>query len=437
MKFNPTPRLFGFWMCCALVVGNMIGSGIFMLPVALAPYGLNSVLAWLFTASGAVTLAVVFARLSRAFPRSGGPYAYTHAAFGAFPAFLVAWGYWISIWVGNAAIATGAVSYLTPLFPWVGNAPGRSATVTLIVLWMLTLVNCYGVRAVGWVQNLTTLMKLVPLLAVAGLGIWFVRGTQLAAAVPLSIGGTTAAATLTLWALLGLESATVPADRVQDPARTIPRATMVGTITTSVICLAACSVVLLLLPAEQLASSNAPFADVARRLWGERPAQFVAVFAAVSGFGALNGWILLQAELPRAMAIAGVFPRIFARESPRQTPTFALIFTSVLVSILVIMNFQTSMARIFTFMILLSTTACLIMYLLCSLALLTLMWKGRLEGARRGTASLAVVGVAATLYSLWTIVGAGREAALWAAVLLVLGVPVFALSRGSAVTLKA
>ena len=196
-------------MCCALVIGNMIGSGIFLLPVALAPYGLNSILAWLFTASGAVALAIVFARLSRAFRRAGGPYAYTHAAFGAFPAFLVAWGYWISIWVGNAAIATGAVSYLTPLFPWVGAVPGRSAFVTLVVLWLLTLVNCYGVRAVGWMQNVTTLMKLVPLVAVAGVGIWFVRGTQMVAPVPLSLGGTTAAATLTLWALLGLESATI------------------------------------------------------------------------------------------------------------------------------------------------------------------------------------------------------------------------------------
>ena len=432
MKSNRAPQQFGFWMCFALVVGNMIGSGIFMLPVALAPYGLNSVLAWLFTASGALALAVVFACLSRAFPHESGPYGYTHAAFGPFPAFLVAWGYWISIWVGNAAIATGAVSYLTPLFPWVGNAPGRSASVTLVVLWVLTLVNWYGVRAVGWVQNVTTVMKLMPLLAVAGIGVWFVRGTQLAAAVPLSLSGTTAAATLTLWALLGLESATVPADRVRNPARTIPRATMAGTITTAIICVAACSVVLLLMPAAQLANSNAPFADVARLLWGERPAQLVAFFAAVSGFGALNGWILLQAELPRAMASAGVFPRVFARQSPRHTPTFALMFTSVLVSILVIMNFHTSMAKIFTFMILLSTTACLIMYLLCSLALLSLMSKGRLEGARRGTASLAAVGVAATLYSLWTIVGAGREAALWAAVLLVLGVPVFALSRASA-----
>jgi basic amino acid/polyamine antiporter, APA family len=111
------PQLLGFWMCVALVVGNSIGSGVFLLPASLAPYGLNSVIAWGFTACGAILLAIVFARLSRAYPAAGGPYAYVQLAFGPFTAFIVAWGYWISIWVGNAAIATGAVSYLSPLLP--------------------------------------------------------------------------------------------------------------------------------------------------------------------------------------------------------------------------------------------------------------------------------------------------------------------------------
>src|SRR3984893_19159936 len=140
---NAHPHLLGFWMCVALVVGNSIGSGVFLLPASLAPYGLNSVVAWGMTACGALLLAIVFAQLSRAYPQPGGPYAYVRLAFGPFTAFIVAWGYWISIWVGNAAIATGAVSYLTPLFPWVGALPGRSAFVTLVVLWLLTLVNCY------------------------------------------------------------------------------------------------------------------------------------------------------------------------------------------------------------------------------------------------------------------------------------------------------
>ena len=311
-------------MCVALVVGNSIGSGVFLLPAALAPYGLNSVIAWAFTAGGALVLAIVFAQLSRAFPRAGGPYAYVNLAFGPFTAFIVAWGYWISIWVGNVSIATGAVSYLSPLMPWIATVPGASAAVTLLCLWLLTFVNCYGIRASGWVQSVTTVLKVLPLIAISALGLFSVRAATVTAAagIPLSVSGTTAAATVALWALLGLESATIPASKVRDPGRIIPRATLLGAALTALICIVACTTVLLLVPPKTLASSNAPFADLAAQYWGAAAGKIVAVFAAISGFGCLNGWILLQGELPNVMAKNGVFPRIFARDSARFTPTF-------------------------------------------------------------------------------------------------------------------
>jgi basic amino acid/polyamine antiporter, APA family len=425
------PQLLGFWMCVALVVGNSIGSGVFLLPAALAPFGLNSVIAWGFTACGALLLAVVFAALSRAFPQAGGPYAYVNLAFGPFTAFIVAWGYWISIWVGNVTIATGAVSYLSPLMPWVANVRGASAAVTLLVLWLLTAVNCYGIKASGWVQSITTVLKVVPLLAIAGLGLFSVRAATVhaAAGIPLSVSSVTAAATLTLWALLGLESATIPASKVRDPSRVIPRATLLGAALTALICIVACTAVLLLVPPKTLAASNAPFADLATQYWGNAAGKILAVFAAISGFGALNGWILLQGELPNVMAKNGVFPRIFARDSARFTPTFSLIFSSGLVSILILMNFQRSMVSLFTFMALLSTTACLVLYLLCSLALLRLQWSGQMPAPRGRTAALGIVGVIATVFSLWAIVGAGREAVLWGGALLAIGAPVYFLVR--------
>jgi APA family basic amino acid/polyamine antiporter len=164
-------RGLGFWMCTALVVGNMIGSGIFLLPAAIAPYGMNSVLAWLITAAGALFLAVVYAALGRAFPTSCGPYDYTRIAFGELAGFIVAWGYWISIWVGNAAIATGAVSYLSDLYPAIGTQP-TSAFATVGVIWVLTGVNVWGTRAAGSVQMVTTVLKVLPLIAIAGLGVF-------------------------------------------------------------------------------------------------------------------------------------------------------------------------------------------------------------------------------------------------------------------------
>ena len=422
------PQLLSFWMCVALVVGNSIGSGVFLLPASLAPFGLNSVVAWGFTAGGAILLAIVFARLSRAYPQAGGPYAYVRVAFGPLTAFIVAWGYWISIWVGNVTIATGAVSNLSPLLPWIAERPGASAAATLFLLWMLTLVNWYGIKASGWVQSVTTVLKILPLIGVAVLGLFSLRSSDVAAAattIPLSMSGITAASTLTLWALLGLESASIPADKVANPARTIPVATLLGTVVTALICALACTTVLLLVPPATLARSNAPFVDLATQYWGGGAGKVLAIFASISSFGALNGWILLQGELPRAMALRGEFPAIFARESARHTPGFALGFGSVLVTLLVLANYEKSMASIFTFTLLLSTTACLVMYAVCSAALLRLQWIGKLGPARRSSVALAIVGILATAYSLWAIIGAGPEPVAWGAVLLGLGVPLY------------
>jgi APA family basic amino acid/polyamine antiporter len=414
-------------MCVALVVGNSIGSGVFLLPASLAPYGLNSTIAWGFTAAGAIALAIVFARLSRAYPQAGGPYAYVNVAFGSLVAFIVAWGYWISIVVGNVTIVTGAVSYLSPLQPWIRDVPGASIAVSLFLVWLLTLVNWFGIKASGWVQSVTTVLKILPLCAVILLGVVTVRPADVAtvAQIPLKLGDVTAAATLTLWALLGLESATIPADKVANPERTIPLATLIGTIATAVICVIACTTVLLLVPPKTLAESNAPFVDLTAHYWGVGVGKLVALIAAVSAVGALNGWILLQGELPRAMAENGVFPRIFARESARQTPTSGLVLGSVLASFLVLANYQKSMVGVFTFMAILSTTACLVMYALCSAALLRLQWTGHLGQPRRGSVALAIVGIFATAYSLWAIVGAGKDAVLWGAALLIAGVPLY------------
>ena len=161
-------RPMGFWMALALVMGSMIGSGVFLLPASLAPLGWNSVFGWLITVAGALCVATVFGQLSKALPKAGGPYAYTRAAFGDGAGFAIAWAYWISMWVGNAAIATGAVSYLSQLFPVVGQ-PGVSAAVTVAIVWAFTLINISGTKLAGQVQVVWTIIKLLPLVAVIGL----------------------------------------------------------------------------------------------------------------------------------------------------------------------------------------------------------------------------------------------------------------------------
>jgi basic amino acid/polyamine antiporter, APA family len=430
---TPAPRQLGFWMCLALVVGNMIGSGIFLLPSSLAPYGLNSIFGWLMTAAGALLLAVVFAQLSRVYPQAGGPYIYPRVAFGECAGFLMAWGYWMSVWVGNAAIAIGTVAYLAELVPVIKTTVGAPALTSCALIWILTLNNWRGVKHAGVFQIVTTILKIMPLVAIVVLAVWLLAAQDMAVIKaepqPFTLSAITASATLTLWALLGLESATVPAENVIDPKRNIPRATLWGTIVTAIIYVVACSAVILLIPGSKLAVSSAPFADVVRMFWGDNAADLLALFAFISGFGALNGWILVQGEMPRVLARDGVFPQLFARESKYHTPGASLFITSGLVTIVVLMNYSSSMVEVFTFIILVSTSAYLVMYLFCALAAFKLAWQGKMgvHGPRM-MVSLAVAMLAA-IYSAWTLYGAGAEAFWWAMALMALGIPIYIAMR--------
>ncbi len=423
----------GFWMATALVVGNMIGSGVFLLPAALAPFGWSAIAGWIMTIAGGVCLAAVFAALARSFPKAGGPYAYAREAFGAAPSFMVAWSYWISIWVGNAAVATGAVSYLSVFFPHIAETTGLHALITCGAIWLLTAINCRGAFLAGSVQLVTTVLKIMPLLAVILLAGFALSGaSDKPAALPefngfgdFKLAGITAAATLTLWALLGLESATVPAEHVENPSKTIPRATMTGMIFAGIIYLLSCSAVILLLPADEVAASNAPFADFVGAYLNSDAGRLVALFAAISGFGALNGWIMVQGELPYAMAKGGVFPRFLAKESARGLPVRAHVTSSLLLTGIVMLNYSKSMTELFTFIVLLSTTASLFMFLATALSALQLQRTGRLASSPL----LLAAATAAVIYAIWTIYGAGGEAVAWGTALLFTGLPVYAFTR--------
>ncbi len=420
----------GFWMCTALVVGNMIGSGVFLLPSSLAPFGWNAVFGWLLTIGGAFALAFVFARLARALPEAGGPYAYTQAAFGPALGFAVAWSYWLSTVVGNAAIATGGVSYMSAIFPVIGRVHSLPPLLTLAIIWSLTLINCWGANVAGGFQAVTTVIKLLPLgavLIVAGIALAHAGSSLILPlhASDLHFGSITAAGTLTLWALMGLESATVPAEKVTAAARTIPRATLIGTGFTGVTYLLVCSAVLLMLPAAQLRTSPAPLADFLERYWGGHAGSLLALCAAISGFGALIGWVLQQGELAFAMAVRGVFPDWLARTSSNGTPVRAHLMSSLVLTLTVATNFNRSMVDLFTFIVLLATTGCLFAYLFTALAALRLQSRGQFDQSRL----LSLLAVVSAVYSVWAIWGAGRDAALWGLAAFAIAFPIYGIMR--------
>ena len=413
-----------FWMAVALVMGNMIGSGIFLLPASLARFGGVSLIGWLISTAGALMLALVFARLARIDPASGGPYAYTRRAFGDLAGFLVAWGYWISMWTSLGALAVALVGYLAALIPPITATPAIAAGSALIAVWSLVAVNVIGSRAAGWVQVVTTVLKLFPLALVAVLGLAHFDSSRVEiadASVRTLITDVPAVVALTLWAFLGLESATIPAGSIERPDISIPRATVVGTAIVAIVYVVSTVGVMSLVPREALGVSTAPFVDAARTQVGDWAAGAVAAGAALSCFGALNGWTLLVGQLPLAVARDGLFPRIFARISRRGTPAAGLIIAGVLTTALVLLNYTRGLVELFTFFILLSTLNTLIPYVFSSLALFLLPERGR-EALPRGIAAAAILAFA---YSLWAMTGAGAETIYWGFLLLIAGLPVY------------
>lgn len=433
MAADPTlheGRALGFWLALALVVGNFIGSGIFLLPAQLAPYGWNAFFGWVITIAGALCLAYVFARLARAMPLAPGPFAYVEHAFGGPAAFVVSWSYWISILVGNAALATAAVSYLSLFVPALATVSGMGALVSIAIVWALTAANCVSVRTGGGIQAVTVIAKLVPLLAVIGITI-LILGEGRQDAVPvlraadLNLASINAAATLTLWALLGVECASVAARNVRDPGRNIPRATLIGTLIAGIVYLCVSSAVAMLLPQSEVAQSNAPIALFVSHYWSSGLALFVGLFAAVSALGTLNGYIMLQGEMPLVMAKGGGFPMWFAKTNQAGIPVRAHILSSLGTSLLLAANYSSTLAQLFQFMILLATSSTLVLYLACSLTALRLQQTGLLVFSPR----LAIVAALGTVFSIWTLYGAGADALKWGVVLLFIGGAVYALMR--------
>jgi basic amino acid/polyamine antiporter, APA family len=430
MKESTTHKI-GLWTTTSLVIGNMIGSGVFLLPSALAVYGGISIIGWLFSTVGAFILAVLFSYLSKAMPSVGGPYAYTREGLGEFAAFLVAWGYWVSTWCGNAAITVAFVSYLSVFFPILATNNMAAVLTGLSAIWLLTWVNTRGINVVGKVQLITTILKLLPLFLIAVFGIFYSNWQHF---IPFNRstestwGAIASTATLTLWAYLGMESATVPANNVENPEKTIPRATILGTLITAFVYIFGTVAVMGLIDGETLKTSAAPFADAAAKMWGESARRWVAFGAIVSTFGALNGWILMQGQVPLAMTKDKLFPALFGKENEHGAPSLGIIVSSILLSILMFMNFSKALVEQFKFMILLSTLTVLIPYLFSAAAYVLILKTENIVSKTERSFKL-IIAFLAFFYALWAVAGSGQEVVYWGFILLISGIPIFILMK--------
>lgn len=423
----------GFWTATSLVTGNMIGSGIYLLPASLAAYGGISIYGWLFSALGSLALAFVFASLARRIRGSGGPYIYTRSVFGKLPGFIVAWGYWISIIATNAAVAVALVSYLSVFFPVLKQQGAVTAAVALFFIWLLVATNIRGVKQAGRVQLSTTILKILPLLAIAIVGLYYLEPAHFQPwnlSTDSDFSAVFATAIMTMWAFLGLESANIPADEVSDPSKNVPRAAVLGTLIAAAVYIPSTVAVMGLISPDKLAVSSAPFAEAAALMWGDWGYYLVGLGAVISCFGTLNGWTLCIGQIPMAAAKDGLFPQYFSQRNNKGSPAKGIILSSVLVSALVMMNYQEQLVEQFTFIILLATLATLLPYLLCSIAQLVLYY--RLRATQPLSVYKLLITLGAMFFSIWMIAHAGRETIVWGVILLFAGLPVYFLCKSEA-----
>jgi APA family basic amino acid/polyamine antiporter len=419
----------GFWACWALTVGTMIGSGIFSLPAVLAPHGLLSFGGWVLSALGSICLALALGRLAARTTRSGGPFVYARDTFGDLTGFLTGWGHWASFWIAIPAVAVAFVGYVPVFFPALVNNMLAQGLVALALIWFVTLINVRGLREAGATQLVMTLLKIVPILLVTGLG--FVTGSaaNLPAINPAGaavLPTLAACVMLTTWAFSGLEAGCMAAGQVEAPERTIPRAVVLGTITVAVIYIAATAAIMLLLPPETLAKSTSPFADAAVGLgaWGP---PLVAAGALIATAGALNGVVFVAGQIPMAVAVDGLAPRTFAQMNRGGSPAFALIVSAVLGSLLLAANYTRGLIGAFTFLLTMSILAQLVPMLVSSAAE---FWR-----SRKASAGWATVALAAGGYTLVALIGSGWEAFAWGALLVLAGLPFYYIGRARAARL--
>jgi arginine:agmatine antiporter len=409
-----------------LVAGNMIGTGVFLLPVNLASVGGISVFGWIVATAGAAALGLVFAKLGELEPKEGGPYAYARDFLGPYVGFQTNYVYWFGNWIGNIAIAVAAVGYLAEFFPHIAEPPA-SVFATAGVIWLLTFANILGPRVVGALETWTMSLALIPILGIALFG-WFWFEPEVFRASWNVSGGSDAhaisrAASMALWAYMGIESAAVSAGVIENPKRNIPLATLIGLGLSAVVYVLSSTVIMGLIPNAELQKSHAPFAEAARIAIGTPGLVIVALCAILKSVGSLGGWMLLVGQSAKAAADDGMFPKVFANLNRHGVPGVGLAIVGVLMTIVLFATMSPTIADQFSVIIDLAVILAVIPYIYASVAVVKVAFDHRVP---RATFRLyKYIALGAVVYCLWTVVGGDPDTVVNAMVALLISVPLY------------
>lgn len=426
-------KALSFPILMSLVIGNVIGTGIYILPASLAKYGVFSLVSWILTSLGSLFLALTFVYLSKRFPKTGGPYIYCQEAYGRLIGFIVAYAFWAGYIVSVAAVAISSVGYLGFITPLL-NAntfaynPYLALALELFFVWSLTLINILSVRVAGIFQIILTVIKILPLIFIIIFGFSKIDLDNLLVLPKLEASpffAISSAATLTFWAFLGLESATIPAESTKS-SKDIYRATFWGTGIAAIVYLLSTLVLLGMLPAQKLGASQFPFAEASLLLVGSKSTLLLAFLAVISGLGTLNACILIQGQIIFAAARDNLFPKTFARLSKTDSPSKGLIFSSILASILLVFTMTPSLLEQFDTIALLATFLFLVTYLISALAEVRFTQESGLNTWNKSS----LIALIAALYSLWMLSSFELRIMGFGLVLILCCIPIYYLSLG-------
>lgn len=414
----------GPFRATALVAGNMIGSGILVAPALLAPYGQMSLIGWILTTVGALALALIFSKLAIWIPNSGGPYTYVKHVFGDFVGFQMAWGYWISSWCGSVSLLVGTLEYISVFAPEFISNTTYSMIFGLSMIWLFTYFNIRGLKETTFVGIIVFLIKVVPLVLIAAVGIFYADFSQVFTFEKCDWSSLGSMSTVLLWAFIGLESATIPSEEVENPQTTIPVATIAGVLLTATVYILGAIVITGVLPQAELIKSAAPYVDSASKICG-RPGYLFMIITGIIGLaGSLNGWILIQGQVPYAAAKEGLFPAVFLKTNKNGVPR-GVVIGSVLMSVMFIMTHQESLVKNLRLFIDIAVLAMLLPYFYSVIAYGYLAVMKRDELSRTEKFFMPIIGFIAFLYSFILIVGAGRELIYLCFLIFLLSVPFY------------
>jgi len=409
-----------------LVAGNMIGTGVFLLPVNLAHVGGIAIFGWLIATAGVAALGLTFAKLGELNPQQGGPYAYARDFLGPYAGFQTNYVYWFGNWIGNIAIAVAAIGYLAELVPGITSPPG-SVLATAALIWLLTFANILGPRVVGWLETWTMALALLPILAIAIFGwIWFDSGLFMAGwnvSGQSDLHATSRAASMALWAYMGIESAAVSAGVIENPSRNVPLATLIGLALAAVVYVLSSSVIMGIVPNEELRTSHAPFAEAARLVIGSWGAVIISICAVLKSVGSLGGWMMLVGQSAQAAAGDGMFPRVFARLNGNGVPGMGLVIVGVLMTAVLFATVSPTVADQFTRIVDLAVILIIVPYIYSAVAVVKVIYDKKLP---RATFQLYKwIALAAVVYCLWAVIGGDPETVVHAMVALLISVPLY------------